>query len=58
MSSDYTGNYDLERDFRNIWHPCTQMREHESAPLLLIEKGDGVYLIDRDGKRYIDVFSS
>jgi len=45
MSSDNTGNYELESDFRNIWHPCTQMREHESAPLLLIEKGDGVYLI-------------
>ena len=58
MSSDYTRNYELESDFRNIWHPCTQVREHESAPLLLIEKGDGVYLIDRDGKRYIDVISS
>ena len=58
MSDDNIESHDLERDFRNIWHPCTQMREHESAPLLLIEKGDGVYLIDRDGKRYIDVISS
>ena len=58
MSSDYRKNYDLERDFKNIWHPCTQMKEHESASPLLIEKGDGVYLIDRNGKRYMDVISS
>ena len=58
MSSDYRKNYDLERDFKNIWHPCTQMKEHESVSPLLIEKGDGVYLIDRNGKRYMDVISS
>ena len=58
MSSDDRKNYDLERDFRNIWHPCTQMEEHESASPLLIEKGDGVYLIDTNGKRYIDAISS
>ena len=58
MSSDYRKNYDLERDFKNIWHPCTQMKGHESVSPLLIEKGDGVYLIDRNGKRYMDVISS
>jgi adenosylmethionine-8-amino-7-oxononanoate aminotransferase len=58
MPSDNRENYDLKRDFKNIWHPCTQMREHELEPPLLIEKGDGIYLIDRNGKRYIDVISS
>ena len=58
MLSDNRENYDLKRDLKNIWHPCTQMKEHESEPPLLIEKGDGIYLIDRNGKRYIDVISS
>ncbi|MBT4259228.1 MAG: adenosylmethionine--8-amino-7-oxononanoate transaminase, partial [Nitrospina sp.] len=58
MPSNNSENYDLKRDLKNIWHPCTQMKEHESEPPLLIEKGDGIYLIDRNGKRYIDVISS
>ena len=58
MPSDNSENYDLKRDLKNIWHPCTQMKEYESEPPLLIEKGDGIYLIDRTGKRYIDVISS
>ena len=45
-------------DRRHIWHPFTQQRgwEHEDAPV--IERGDGVYLTDTDGKRYIDGVSS
>ena len=58
MSNGFWKDYDLERDFRNIWHPCTQMKEYESAPPLLVEKGEGVYLVDRSGKRYMDVISS
>lgn len=42
----------------NIWHPCTQMKDLETHPLLEIERGEGVYLIDRNGKRYIDAVSS
>ena len=49
---------DLDRDFRNIWHPCTQMKDHESVPPLHIERGEGIYLVDKDGKRYMDVISS
>jgi len=58
MSDDQSKNFDFERDFRNVWHPCTQMKEYESVFPLMIEKGDGIYLIDRDGKRYIDAISS
>ncbi|MGI9558539.1 MAG: adenosylmethionine--8-amino-7-oxononanoate transaminase [Thermodesulfobacteriota bacterium] len=42
----------------NIWHPFTQMSEHEDSPPLVIEKGEGSYLIDSDGNRYIDGVSS
>lgn len=58
MSNNLEKDYDLDRDFANIWHPCTQMKDHESVPPLLIERGEGIYLVDREGKRYMDVISS
>ncbi len=49
---------DLIRDFHAIWHPCTQMKDHETVPPILIERGEGVYLSDREGNKYLDVISS
>ena len=47
------------RDLDVLWHPCTQMREHpDTLPLLPIERGDGAWLIGRDGVRYLDAISS
>jgi adenosylmethionine-8-amino-7-oxononanoate aminotransferase len=47
------------RDLDVLWHPCTQMREHpHTLPLLPIERGDGAWLIGRDGRRYLDAISS
>jgi adenosylmethionine---8-amino-7-oxononanoate aminotransferase len=47
------------RDLDVLWHPCTQMREHpHTMPLLPIERGDGAWLIGRDGRRYLDAISS
>ena len=45
-------------DLNHIWHPCTQMKDHEFLPLIPIKKGKGVYLYDFDGNRYIDAISS
>jgi len=47
-----------ERDLRHIWHPCTQMKDHETLPLIPIRRGEGVYLEDFDGRCYIDAVSS
>jgi len=47
-----------ERDLDVIWHPCTQMKDHEFLPMIPIKKGKGVYLEDFDGDRYIDAISS
>ncbi|WP_345986420.1 adenosylmethionine--8-amino-7-oxononanoate transaminase [Sulfurimonas sp. HSL-1656] len=47
-----------ERDLRHIWHPCTQMKDHEFLPLTPIKKGNGIYLEDFDGNCYIDAVSS
>lgn len=47
-----------KRDLNVLWHPCTQMKDHETIPLVPIAKGEGVYLYDFDGNRYIDAISS
>ena len=47
-----------ERDLRTLWHPCTQMKDHERIPLIPIHKGKGVWLYDFDGNRYLDAVSS
>ncbi len=46
------------RDLRVVWHPCTQMKDHESLPLIAIRSGSGAWLEDFDGKRYLDAVSS
>ncbi len=52
----------LERSLRAVWHPCTQMKHHagqEAAlPLVPIARGQGVWLHDFDGHRYLDGISS
>lgn len=47
-----------ERDVRVIWHPCTQMKDHEIYPPIVIQKGKGVWLYDTSGKKYLDAISS
>ena len=48
----------LARSLRAVWHPCTQMKAHESLPLIPIARGEGVWLYDFDGNRYFDAVSS
>lgn len=48
----------LRRSMAAVWHPCTQMKRHESFPLIPISRGDGAWLYDYDGRRYLDAVSS
>ncbi len=48
----------LERSRAAVWHPCTQMKVHEALPLVPIARGDGAWLYDFDGRRYLDAVSS
>ena len=48
----------LNKSLKAVWHPCTQMKQHETLPLVPIQRGDGVWLTDADGKRYLDGVSS
>jgi adenosylmethionine-8-amino-7-oxononanoate aminotransferase len=41
-----------------LWHPCTQMKHLERMPPLPIERGEGPWLVDFDGHRYLDCISS
>lgn len=45
-------------DKNYIWHPFTQMMDWIDSDPLIIERGDGFYLIDTEGRRYIDGVSS
>jgi adenosylmethionine-8-amino-7-oxononanoate aminotransferase len=45
-------------DKRYIWHPFTQMQDYMDMEPLVIERGDGCYLIDVSGNKYIDGVSS
>src|SRR3569833_3332160 len=48
----------IERDLAALWHPCTQMKDHESLPLIPIRRGHGVWLEDFEGNRYLAAISS
>ncbi len=43
---------------KHLWHPFTQMKQWMTEDPLFIERGEGNYLIDIEGKRYLDGVSS
>lgn len=45
-------------DKRYLWHPFTQMAEWQNEDIIVIERGEGSYLIDTEGRRYLDGVSS
>jgi adenosylmethionine-8-amino-7-oxononanoate aminotransferase len=54
MDTSTLQNFD--RDY--VWHPFTQMKEWETEPPIVIARGEGSYLIDTDGNRYLDGVAS
>lgn len=47
-----------QADKHYLWHPFTQQRDWEAESQLVIERAEGSYLIDIEGKRYLDGISS
>ena len=48
-------NFDLEaldRDY--LFHPITNLKSHMTEDVLILERGEGIYIFDKDGKKYID----
>ena len=48
----------VDRSLAAVWHPCTQMKHHESFPLIAITKGKGPWLYDEQGNALLDCISS
>ncbi|HEX9570784.1 MAG TPA: adenosylmethionine--8-amino-7-oxononanoate transaminase [Burkholderiales bacterium] len=48
----------IERSLRAVWHPCTQMKHHETLPLVPVSRAEGVWLYDFEGRRSLDAISS
>ncbi|WP_370653282.1 adenosylmethionine--8-amino-7-oxononanoate transaminase [Lacisediminimonas sp.] len=48
----------VARSLDSVWHPCTQMQHHETMPLVALARGQGAWLFDHDGRRYLDAISS
>lgn len=48
----------LQRSLDSVWHPCTQMKQHPTLPLVPVARAEGVWLEDFDGKRILDGISS
>ena len=46
------------RSLRSVWHPCTQMRQHERTPPIALARAHGAWLVDTEGRRYLDAISS
>jgi adenosylmethionine-8-amino-7-oxononanoate aminotransferase len=47
-----------QKDLKYIWHPCSQMKDYETFPPIIVERAQGVNLYDTDGNKYLDVISS
>lgn len=47
-----------EWDFSHSWHPFAQMSEYTASPPVHIASGDGVFLTDTEGRRYLDATAS
>ena len=48
----------IRADRAHAWHPFTDQEEWESSDPLVIVRGEGCWLIDSEGRRYLDANSS
>ena len=48
----------VKKDLEHIWHPCSQMKDYEELPPMVIDHAEGLTLYDIYGNSYIDVVSS
>lgn len=47
-----------QRDLAHIWHPCSQMKDYETLPPIIVDHAKGPYLYAADGTKYLDIISS
>ncbi|HAP31466.1 MAG TPA: L-lysine--8-amino-7-oxononanoate transaminase, partial [Firmicutes bacterium] len=56
MINDYRQLAQWDKEF--VWHPFTQMQMWNSAEPVIIERGEGPYLFDVTGRKFLDGISS
>ena len=54
ISRSFRGNSNAARDIAHHLHPYTNFKKHEATGPLTIVRGRGVYVMDDDGKEYIE----
>jgi len=54
VSRSFRGNSNAARDIAHHLHPYTNHKKHEGQGPLTIVRGRGVYVMDDDGKEYIE----
>ena len=47
-----------KEDLKYIWHPCSQMKDYEELPPIVVDRAEGINIYDVDGNCYKDVVSS
>lgn len=48
----------IQDDYDYVWHPFTQMGVYSETDPIIIERGEGSYLYDINGKAYLDGYAS
>ena len=48
----------VKRSLKHIWNPCSQMKDYEQFPLLVIKSAKGSYVELENGQKLIDGISS
>ncbi len=51
------GNSPASRDIDYVMHPYTNLDRHKQTGPMIIERGDGVYVWDDSGRRYIEAMA-
>ena len=54
VSRSFRGNSNAARDIAHHLHPYTNFKKHEENGPLTIVRGRGIYVVDDDGKEYIE----
>ena len=58
MTNSYSTEQLRQWDKRHVWHPFTQMQDWEHEDQIVIVGGEGSWLIDSAGNRYLDGVAS
>ncbi|MEI6563561.1 MAG: adenosylmethionine--8-amino-7-oxononanoate transaminase [bacterium] len=58
MQNESTRSRYQTLDRQSLWHPYTRFSALKAGPLPVITHGEGVYLYDDEGQKYLDAISS